>query len=67
MILVQGLVLWSGMRSVPGGKNSLFLGVVRRMNCGNCHRVVLMVFGMTALVRAGRAAFMGGGYRLATW
>jgi hypothetical protein len=67
MILVQGLVLWPGMRRVPGGKNRLFLGVVGRMDFGNCHRVVLVVFGMTALVRAGRAAFMGRGYRLATW
>jgi hypothetical protein len=67
MILVQGLVLWPGMRSVTGRKNRLFLGVVRRMDGGNCHRVVVMVFGMTALIRAGRAAFTGGGGRLATW
>jgi hypothetical protein len=67
MVLVQGLVLWPGMRSVTGSKNRLFLGVVRRMDGGNCHRMMLMVFGMTALIRAGRAAFMGSRCRLATW
>jgi hypothetical protein len=66
VVLVQGLVFRPGVGVVPGSKDSLFLWVMGGMDGRSCHRVVLMVFGMAALVRAGRAAFMGG-YRLACW
>jgi len=55
------------MGSVPGRERGLFLRVMRGMNLGGCFGMMLVVFGITAFIRADRAACMGGGYRLMFW
>jgi hypothetical protein len=65
------------MGIMPGGKDGLFLRVVRGMDGGTCFRVVVVEFGVATLVRAGRDVFtgimtwllvvMGGGCRFASW
>jgi len=59
VILVQGLVLLPGVGIAPGREYHLFLRVMRGVHRRNCFRVVIVEFGMTALVRAGRDGFMG--------
>ena len=77
VILIQGLVLWPGVRIVSGRERGLVLRVMWRVYGRTRFRVVVAELGMTGLIRASRHIFMGvvimhlmvvgHGYRFASW
>ncbi len=67
VIDIQILILRPGVGVMTRGKFRLFLGVVRRMDCRNCNRMVLMVFRMAVFVLAFWVVIPGCGVGRPCW